>query len=170
MTPGAIEALAREVLAACRQQGIMLATAESCTGGMVAAALTDIAGSSDVVERGFVTYSNEAKTEMLGVPAALISSHGAVSAEVAAAMAKGALTHARASVAVSITGIAGPGGGSEAKPVGLVHFAAADRAGALLGLERRYGPLDRRTIRQAATLDALTLVLRLLAEREDISA
>ena len=101
MTPDAIEKLARQVLEACRRRQAMLATAESCTGGLVAAALTDIAGSSDVVERGFVTYSNEAKSDMLGVPAALIASHGAVSAEVAAAMAEGALRHARASVAVS---------------------------------------------------------------------
>ena len=162
MTPDAIEKLARQVLEACRRRQAMLATAESCTGGLVAAALTDIAGSSDVVERGFVTYSNEAKNDMLGVPAALIASHGAVSAEVAAAMAEGALRHARASVSVSVTGSAGPGGGSEAKPVGLVHFAAASRAGGLVRLERRYGPLGRMAIREAATADALQLVIDLL--------
>jgi nicotinamide-nucleotide amidase len=162
MTPGAIEKLARQVLEACRRHQAMLAMAESCTGGLVAAALTDIAGSSDVVERGFVTYSNEAKSDMLGVPAALIASHGAVSAEVAAAMAEGALRHAHASVAVAVTGIAGPGGGSEAKPVGLVHFAAASRAGRLVRLERRYGPLGRKAIREAATADALQLVIDLL--------
>src|ERR1700675_3629218 len=108
----------------------MLATAESCTGGMVAAALTDIAGSSDVVERGFVTYSNAAKTEMLGVPAALITAHGAVSAEAGAAMAAGVLAHAPVDLAVSVTGIAGPGGATLGKPVGLVHFGTARRGGA----------------------------------------
>ncbi|MCU0885516.1 MAG: CinA family protein [Beijerinckiaceae bacterium] len=156
------EALAVRVLEACRRHKSMLATAESCTGGMVAAALTGIAGSSDVVERGFVTYSNEAKCELLGVPAALIDRYGAVSAEVAAAMAEGALRHARAFVAVSVTGIAGPGGGSEAKPVGLVHFAAASGNGRLVRLERRYGSLGRSAIREAATADALRLVITLL--------
>ncbi len=162
MTTDAIELLARQVLEACRRHQVMLATAESCTGGLVAAALTGIAGSSDVVERGFVTYSNEAKCDMLGVPASLVASHGAVSAEVAAAMAEGALRHARAAVAVSVTGIAGPGGGSEAKPVGLVHFAAASRAGRLVRLELRYGPRSRKAIREAATADALQLVIDLL--------
>src|SRR6516225_8261649 len=110
-----------------RKAGRRLATAESCTGGMVAARLTDIAGSSDVVERGFITYSNEAKMELLGVPKALIADHGAVSAHVARAMAEGALAHAPVDLAVSITGIAGPGGGSERKPVGLVYFGLARR-------------------------------------------
>ena len=108
-----------------RAQGLRLATAESCTGGMIAAACTAIAGSSDWFERGFVTYSNEAKTEMLGVPAALIAAHGAVSAEVALAMAEGALAHSHAGMAVSVTGIAGPGGGSPHKPVGTVWLAVA---------------------------------------------
>ena len=108
-----------------RAQGLRLATAESCTGGMIAAACTAIAGSSDWFERGFVTYSNEAKTEMLGVPAALITAHGAVSAEVARAMAEGALAHSHASLAVAVTGIAGPGGGSQDKPVGTVWLAIA---------------------------------------------
>jgi len=108
-----------------RERGWMLATAESCTGGLIAACLTEISGSSDVVERGFVTYSNEAKSELLGVPAEAIRAHGAVSAEVAQAMAEGALAHSRAQVAVSVTGVAGPGGGSEEKPVGLVHFGLA---------------------------------------------
>jgi nicotinamide-nucleotide amidase len=109
---------AAATLAALRARGWMVATAESCTGGMIAAALTSVAGSSDVVDRGFVTYSNEAKMDMLGVPAALIAAHGAVSAEVAAAMAEGALTRSRAGVTVAVTGIAGPGGGSAEKPVG----------------------------------------------------
>jgi nicotinamide-nucleotide amidase len=105
----------------------MIATAESCTGGLIAGCLTEIAGSSAVVERGFVTYSNEAKTEMLGVPAAVIASVGAVSEEVARAMAEGALAHSRAGLTVAVTGVAGPGGGSPEKPVGLVHFGCAMR-------------------------------------------
>src|SRR5262249_35269573 len=119
------EARAVAVLEACRRRGIMLATAESCTGGMIVASLTDIAGSSHVVDRGFVPYHNEAKHDMLGVPVALIAEHGAVSEEVAVAMAKGALSHSRAGIAVSTTGVAGPGGGSPAKPVGLVWFGLA---------------------------------------------
>ena len=122
-------ALAEAVLAACRARGWHLATAESCTGGLVAATLTGIAGSSDVVERGFVTYSNEAKTEMLGVPSALLSQYGAVSAQVARSMAEGALGHARGDVAVAITGIAGPSGATAGKPVGLVYLAIARRGG-----------------------------------------
>ena len=109
------------------QSGLKLATAESCTGGLIAAILTEVPGSSDVFERGFVTYSNEAKTELLGVPAELIEKHGAVSEEVARAMASGALGHSRADIAVAVTGVAGPGGGTTAKPVGLVHLAAARR-------------------------------------------
>ena len=119
-----LDAAAR-LLAACRRRAVLLATAESCTGGLIAAALTAIAGSSDVVDRGFVTYSNDAKTEMLGVPAALIAAEGAVSAPVARAMAEGALARSRATIAVAVTGIAGPGGGSADKPVGLVWFGLA---------------------------------------------
>ena len=117
------EALVDRLAAALRGRGARMASAESCTGGLIAAACTSLAGSSDWFERGFVTYSNEAKTEMLGVPAALIVSHGAVSAEVACAMAEGALARSRVSFAVSVTGIAGPGGGSEEKPVGTVWIA-----------------------------------------------
>ena len=148
---------AATLLDACRTSGLMVATAESCTGGLIAAALTAIAGSSDVVERGFVTYSNEAKTEMLGVPAALIAQHGAVSAEIARAMAEGALAHSRADIAVSVTGVAGPGGGSEAKPVGLVWFGLA-RRGAPTRTERRVFPGDRTAIRAAAVDTALALI------------
>ena len=115
---------AESLLEACRTRGLKLATAESCTGGLIAALLTEIPGSSDVVERGFVTYSNEAKSEELGVPADLIAAHGAVSEPVARAMAEGALAHSHADLAVSVTGVAGPGGGSAAKPVGLVHLGA----------------------------------------------
>jgi nicotinamide-nucleotide amidase len=151
--------LAVRVLEACKARGLMTVTAESCTGGLVAGALTEIAGSSAVVERGFVTYSNEAKSEMLGVPAAFIQEHGAVSRPVAEAMAAGALARSHAQIAVAVTGVAGPGGGSAAKPVGLVHFGCM-RAGAMMRhLERRYGDLGREGIRAAAVADALTLLL-----------
>jgi nicotinamide-nucleotide amidase len=149
---------AETLLALCRTRGIILATAESCTGGLVAAALTAIPGSSDVVDRGFVTYSNAAKTEMLGVPAGLISDHGAVSAPVARAMAEGALAHSSAALAVAITGIAGPGGGSPAKPAGLVHFAVCARGGPSVEVERRYGDVGRDSVRRAATIEALGLL------------
>jgi nicotinamide-nucleotide amidase len=150
--------LAEAVLVACRQKDLKLATAESCTGGMVAAALTDIAGSSDVVERGFVTYSNEAKTELVGVPPALIAAYGAVSAEVAAAMAEGALARAPVDLSVAITGVAGPGGGTLAKPVGLVWFASA-RRGAETMTETHIFSGDRAAVRLAATRRALELLL-----------
>jgi nicotinamide-nucleotide amidase len=153
-----INRLAEAVLAACRDKGMKLAMAESCTGGMVAAALTDIAGSSDVVERGFVTYSNEAKSELLDVPPALIAAHGAVSAEVAAAMAEGALAHAPVDLSVAITGIAGPGGGSAAKPVGLVWLACAVR-GRQIATERYIFSGDRAAVRLMATRRALELLL-----------
>jgi nicotinamide-nucleotide amidase len=149
--------LAETVLARCRVKKWTLATAESCTGGMVAAALTDIAGASDVVERGFVTYSNRAKSELLGVPAELIARHGAVSAETAAAMAEGALAKAPVDLAVAITGIAGPSGGSPDKPVGLVYFGVARRGGKSK-TERKIFKGDRAGIRRAATLRALELL------------
>lgn len=149
-------ALAESVLAACRTQGWHVATAESCTGGLVAAALTAIAGSSDVVERGFVTYSNEAKIELLGVPADTIAGHGAVSAQTTAAMARGAVARAGVDLAVSITGVAGPGGGTPQKPVGLVYLGVATRAGARV--ERRIFPGDRAEIRRAALVEALEML------------
>jgi nicotinamide-nucleotide amidase len=149
---------AAALLQACRERRWELATAESCTGGLVAALLTEVPGSSDVVERGFVTYSNEAKAEMLGVPTHLIATHGAVSEAVARAMAEGALAHSRADVAVSITGVAGPGGGSTAKPVGLVHFGLAVKGGPTLHRERRYGDLGRAEVRARAVEDALALL------------
>lgn len=151
--------IAAHVFQALKDQGLVLATAESCTGGMVAAAITDIAGSSDVFDRGFVTYSNSAKTEMLGVPAGLIERHGAVSEEVARAMAAGALVNSRADVSVSVTGIAGPSGGSAEKPVGLVHFACARRGGQIIGGVEHFGNLERGAIRAAARDRALELVL-----------
>jgi nicotinamide-nucleotide amidase len=136
----------------------MFATAESCTGGLVAALITEIAGSSDVFERGFVTYSNAAKIDSLGVAPGLIESFGAVSAEVAAAMATGALWHSRGHVAVSITGIAGPGGGSPEKPVGLVHFGCAVKGGGIIIQERRFGDHGRSAIRLAAVEVAIELL------------
>ena len=135
----------------------MLATAESCTGGLVAALLTDVPGSSAAFERGFVTYSNAAKAEMLGVDPALIAAEGAVSAAVARGMASGALAHSRADAAVSITGVAGPGGGTAAKPVGLVHFACARRGGSVVAVERRFGDIGRSAVRLASVAEALGL-------------
>lgn len=158
MNDDRIHALAESVLARCREKKLTVAAAESCTGGMIMSALTDIAGSSDVVERGFVTYSNRAKTEMLGVPAALIAWHGAVSAEVARAMASGALAHAPVDLAVAVTGVAGPSGGSGEKPVGLVHLALARRGGAIES-EQQIFPGDRIAIRCATVTRALELLL-----------
>lgn len=152
---------AASLLDACRARGLMLATAESCTGGLIAAALTAIPGSSDVVERGFVTYSNEAKTELVGVPPELIAAHGAVSEPVARAMAEGAIAHSRADLAVSVTGVAGPGGGTETKPVGLVWFGLA-RRGAPTRTERRVFPGDRTAIRAATVDTALALIAEAL--------
>ncbi|WP_374448696.1 CinA family protein [Stella sp.] len=149
--------LAIRALGECRARGLMVATAESCTGGLVAAALTEIAGSSDVVERGFVTYSNAAKAEMLGVPMPLIQDFGAVSAEVARAMAEGAIRNSAAAVAVAVTGIAGPGGATPTKPVGLVHFAAAGRGQATVD-ERHVLPGDRAAIRRRAVAIALRMI------------
>ncbi|HXW48187.1 MAG TPA: CinA family protein, partial [Xanthobacteraceae bacterium] len=140
--------LAERVLDLCRARGLRVATAESCTGGLVAGALTAIAGSSDVVECGFVTYSNAAKQRMLGVSGTTLRRYGAVSAESAAAMAKGALKKSRADIVVAITGIAGPSGGSKEKPVGLVYFAAAIRAGRKVAQRRLYGPIGRRGVRE----------------------
>jgi nicotinamide-nucleotide amidase len=149
--------LAEAALAALRARGWMAATAESCTGGMIAAALTGIAGSSDVVDRGFVTYSNEAKTDMLGVPNTLIARHGAVSAEVAASMAQGALDRSRAGIAVSVTGIAGPGGATPGKPVGLVWFGWATRGDPPQTVAQNF-PGGRQAVREAATAFALHLL------------
>ena len=134
-----------------------MATAESCTGGLIAAALTAIPGSSDVVDRGFVTYSNEAKNEMIGVPMPLIQAHGAVSEEVARAMATGALARSRAAIAVSVTGVAGPGGGSLEKPVGLVCFGLA-RTGGSVTSDRQVFPGDRVAIRAATVLHAFGMI------------
>ncbi len=152
-------AAAAEILDACRDGKLMLATAESCTGGLIAGALTSIAGSSDVVERGYVVYSNQAKQDLLGVPAALIESAGAVSEEVARAMADGALAKSGASLSVAVTGIAGPGGGTAAKPVGLVHLAAA-RRGRPTVHERHVFKGDREAVRLQAVDKALAMLKR----------
>jgi nicotinamide-nucleotide amidase len=149
--------LAQSVLDVCRARGWHVATAESCTGGLVAGALTAIAGSSDVVERGFVAYSNEAKSELLGVPPETIAAHGAVSSETAAAMAEGAVARAPVDLAISVTGVAGPGGGSAAKPVGLVIFGLARRNG-LSRTERQVFDGDRSAVRQGALQVALELL------------
>lgn len=159
MIDPSIIALAEEVLRTCRAEGLTLATAESCTGGLISGCLTEVAGSSDVVERGFVTYSNAAKTAMLGVPAALIAEHGAVSEPVARAMAAGALAHSPADIAIAVTGVAGPGA-SEAKPAGRVHLAVARRGRPVDHLRRDYGAIGRNGVRQATIRDALHLVLQ----------
>jgi nicotinamide-nucleotide amidase len=154
-----IDAAALAVLSALRAKGWRVATAESCTGGLIAGALTALAGSSDVVEGGFITYSNEAKTQSLGVPAELIATHGAVSDEVAAAMAEGVLVRLpQVDIAVSVSGIAGPGGGSPAKPVGLVYFGLAVR-GQTTRTEHSIFPGNRTLIRRATVLRALELAL-----------
>jgi nicotinamide-nucleotide amidase len=152
---------ARGLLDACRARGLTIATAESCTGGLVAGALTEIAGSSDVVDCGFVTYSNAAKRKMLGVPAATLIRHGAVSAQTAAAMTKGALKKSRADISVSITGIAGPGGGSKQKPVGLVYFAAANRDGKFFARTRHFGKIGRQRVRLRSVEQALEMLAAL---------
>ncbi len=157
MLDAAALAEAAALLDRFRAAGTMLATAESCTGGLIAAALTHVPGSSDVVDRGFVTYSNAAKAEMLGVDPALIAGHGAVSEPVAAAMAAGALARSSAGVAVSVTGVAGPGGGSADKPVGLVWFGCARRGGPAR-TERRVFTGDRAAVRSATVAFAFTLL------------
>ena len=158
-----LTARAALLIRAYAERGLKVATAESCTGGLVAGLLTEIAGSSAVVERGFVTYSNEAKADLVGVAPALIAAHGAVSEPVARAMAEGALARSRADVAVAVTGIAGPGGATATKPVGLVHFALARRDGPTAHLERRYGDLGREAVRRSAVADAVGLLERALA-------
>jgi nicotinamide-nucleotide amidase len=158
MFPQDIESLATEVLAAARRRGWMLATAESCTGGLVAGALTAIAGSSDVVIGGLVTYSNAAKQALLGVAPELLTTHGAVSEAVARAMAEGALGATGARLAVAITGVAGPGGGSAAKPVGLVHFATALAGGGTIARAERYGDIGRSAVRLASVRTALEML------------
>lgn len=155
--------LSETVLDLARAQHLKLVTAESCTGGLVGAVLTEIAGSSEVFERGFVTYSNQAKMQMLGVSGDILNTHGAVSEAAVRAMAEGALAHSPADVSVAITGVAGPGGGSADKPVGLVHFAAARRGQATLAEEHRFDEIGRDAVRMASVEVALKLLLRAMA-------
>jgi nicotinamide-nucleotide amidase len=157
--------MARALIDLCRAKKLTIATAESCTGGLVAATLTEIPGSSDVFDRGFVTYSNDAKQAMLGVPVDALATFGAVSRETAEAMASGALARAGVDLAISITGIAGPGGALPGKPVGLVHFAAASRGGGLMHQARQFGDIGRAPVRLASVAVALAM-LRELAETE----
>ena len=159
LLPTALTAKAHDLLETCLLQGVRLATAESCTGGLVSAALTSIPGSSRAFERGFVTYANDAKIEMLGVPPELIEAHGAVSEAVSRAMAEGAIRHSRALASLAITGIAGPDGGSAAKPVGTVHIAAAMEGAETLH-ERHLFAGNRDLIREQAALSAMELLIR----------
>ena len=162
--PESLLVSARQLLDQCRTRGLKVTTAESCTGGLIAALLTEIAGSSDVVERGFVTYSNEAKAECLGVLPATLAAEGAVSAATAREMAEGALSRSRADISVSVTGIAGPSGGGEAKPVGLVHFACVGPGARRAAIERRFGEIGRGAVRLASVEQALALLRQAAAE------
>ena len=155
------ETLARSLLDLCRSRKLTIATAESCTGGLVAGALTDIPGSSDVIDRGFVTYSNDAKRAMLGVETSTLATFGAVSKETATQMAVGALERAGVDLAVSITGIAGPGGAVPGKPVGLVHFAVAARDGRITHRECRFGAIGRSAVRQRSVMEALRMLMEM---------
>ncbi len=156
----------KALLEICTKKKLTLATAESCTGGLVAAVISEIPGSSSVLDRGFVTYSNEAKQQMLGVTPATIDVYGAVSSECAEEMAKGALAHASVDLAVSITGIAGPTGAVPGKPIGLVYFCAASRSGRIIAHDRKYGDIGRANVRQGSVLQALAM-LQELAEKEE---
>ena len=162
MFPEPVINFAKALLDEARAAAMHIATAESCTGGLIAAALTEIAGSSDVVERGFVVYTNRAKTEVLGVDSALIERYGAVSEEVARAMAEGALKHSAAQLAVSCTGIAGPGGATPGKPIGLVHLAAARQGRTTLHAECRFGDIGRANVRMRSVEEALKLLLQIV--------
>ena len=177
MSGSDIRALSRSLLDLCRMRKLTIATAESCTGGLVAGALTDIPGSSDVIDRGFVTYSNDAKRVMLGVNVTTLATFGAVSKETATQMAVGALERAGVDLAVAITGIAGPGGATPGKPVGLVHFAVAARDGRIVHREQRYGAIGRSAVRERSVVEALRMLLELARgpqvqakpRREDVS-
>ncbi|MDP2125351.1 MAG: CinA family protein [Parvibaculum sp.] len=154
--------LAELTLADAREAKLKIVTAESCTGGLIAGLLTEIAGSSEVVERGFVVYSNEAKRDMLDVPGDLIADFGAVSEPVARAMAEGALKNSRAHISVSVTGVAGPGGGTPMKPIGLVHFGAARQGRSILHEAQRFGDVGREEIRLKSIETALNLIRRMM--------
>ncbi len=161
-------AAARELLDLCKRKRLTLATAESCTGGLLAATLTEIPGSSQVIDRAFVSYSNAAKQAMLDVPPATLETYGAVSRETAEAMAKGALARSPVELAISITGIAGPTGAQPGKPIGLVHFAVASRSGQLVHQEQKFGEIGRTQVRNQSVLQALAM-LREIAEKEERS-
>jgi nicotinamide-nucleotide amidase len=166
MVDDEIRAAANALLEACKAKKLTLATAESCTGGLVAAALSDIPGSSMVLDRGFVTYSNTAKQQMLGVTPSTIDVYGAVSRECAEEMAKGVLAHASVDLAVSITGIAGPTGAVPGKPIGLVFFCAASRSGRVVAHDRKYGDIGRARVRRESVLQALAMLRELAAKEE----
>jgi nicotinamide-nucleotide amidase len=157
----ALQLQAAELLSLCRSEQLTLGLAESCTGGLVAGTLTAVPGSSDVIDRGYVTYSNQAKTEMLGVPAALIERDGAVSEAVALAMAEGVLAHSPVDIALALTGIAGPGGRETQKPVGLVHFAAQRRGAAPVHNRMLFGDAGRASVRALSVEHALKMLLEL---------
>jgi nicotinamide-nucleotide amidase len=154
-----IEELATRIITEFTSRGLMVSTAESCTGGLIAGALTEIAGSSAVVDRGFVTYTNDAKIDLIGVAPDTLAAFGAVSKETALQMAHRALYRSRASVSVAVTGVAGPGGGSAEKPVGLVHLSAQSRAGIILHREMRYGDIGRSAVRLATVKTALEMLI-----------
>jgi nicotinamide-nucleotide amidase len=156
---------AKRLLDICKRKNLIMATAESCTAGLVAGTLAEVPGISSMLDRGFITYSNQSKQDMLGVSAATLEQHGAVSRETAEEMARGALAHAPVHLAVAVTGIAGPDGGSEDKPVGLVHFAVASRSGALVHAEKRFGNIGRPEVRKQSVLQAFRM-LHDLAEGE----
>jgi len=162
MFPPALLALAENVLNEARAKGLRIVTAESCTGGLICGLLTEIAGSSDVLERGFITYSNKAKRDLLGVPGTLVTRDGAVSESVARAMAEGALARAEAEIAVAVTGIAGPGGGTAEKPVGLVHIAAVRSGKPPFHEMHKFGDVGRREVRLRTVAAALQLVRKLM--------
>lgn len=164
MTGAEMFEAASEVMGLCARHRFRIVTAESCTGGMIATAFTATSGSSSVFERGYVTYSNNAKIEDIKVPADLIEQHGAVSEQVARAMAKGALEAAHADISIAVTGVAGPTGGTLQKPVGLVHIAAGHRDGKILHRECRYGPIGRGEIRKLSSMAALALAKELLLQ------
>lgn len=159
MTSRTVLALAQRVVQRFATDEVMATTAESCTGGLISAALTEIAGSSSVVDRGFVTYSNEAKSEMLGVPMALIIEHGAVSDQVVRAMVAGALAHSKAEIAVAVTGVAGTGGGSDEKPVGLVYISAQRRGKNAVVSKELFGDIGRDNVREKTVIKALQMLL-----------
>jgi nicotinamide-nucleotide amidase len=167
MADEALRGAAIALLELCKAKKLTVATAESCTGGLVAATLSEIPGSSLVLDRGFVTYSNAAKQQMLGVTPATIDVYGAVSTECAAEMAKGALAHASVDLAVSITGIAGPTGATPGKPIGLVYFCAASRSGRVVSHDRKYGDIGRDNVRRESVLQALAM-LQGIAEKEPV--